>query len=172
MVFLFLYLMQSKIYKPKYRRLNREELQELEKEFINFLVVQGITADDWESLKKEDQLVAESKINEFSDLVLHNVLQKLSFLEYRSKSEVKCFQCLKNQLVEVGLTAGPNKDTDFTDPAFLEKASIEPPKGIKVYTRSKEYRKERERELFDLISAGCEISDGKLFKTLCLALPE
>ena len=39
---------------PKYRLLTLEELQELEKEFVEYLVLNGITADDWEKIKKEN----------------------------------------------------------------------------------------------------------------------
>ena len=38
----------------KYRRLTLEELKPLENEFIDFLVVNGVIADDWEQLLAND----------------------------------------------------------------------------------------------------------------------
>ena len=40
---------------PKYRLLTQDELNELEHEFINYLVLNGITAEDWEDIKKSKQ---------------------------------------------------------------------------------------------------------------------
>ena len=37
----------------KYRALTHEELESMEKEFIDFLVLNGITGEDWEKLKNE-----------------------------------------------------------------------------------------------------------------------
>ena len=38
----------------KYRRLTLEELEELQKEFVDFLVINGITAEDWVKLKDNE----------------------------------------------------------------------------------------------------------------------
>ena len=52
----------------KYRRLTKEQLEELHPEFINFLATQSITAEEWDTLKKEKPEVAEEEIDVFSDL--------------------------------------------------------------------------------------------------------
>ena len=52
---------------PKYRELTTLELKELEKEFIDYLIVNGITADDWVKIKEEQQEKAEDIITLFSD---------------------------------------------------------------------------------------------------------
>jgi len=49
---------------------------------------------------------------------------------------------------------------------------LNPPEGLKVFTIEKEYTVQREIELFRMTESGCTISDGKLFKTLCLSLPD
>ena len=55
----------------KYRRLDQNELKTLEKDFIEFLASQSITADEWENMRKEQQL---GLIDIFSDLVFEKVL--------------------------------------------------------------------------------------------------
>ena len=47
---------------------------------------------------------------------------------------------------------------------------VNPPAGVKVYTAEKNYKDNREIELFSMICSGCEISTGELFKNICLAL--
>ena len=37
---------------PKFRLLSHEELKEFEKEFIDYLVVNGITGEDWGRIKE------------------------------------------------------------------------------------------------------------------------
>lgn len=153
---------------PKYRRLSFAELQELEKEFIDFLVVNGITAPDWEKLKSDQSEKCEDILTLFSDVVLEGVLQQVQFLEYRTEHEIQAFQCLPQKLVVVGLRS-TNPTTNFTDPNFLSEALKNPPSGIKIFTSDKPYQTARESELFGMLQSGCLISDGALFKTLSLA---
>jgi len=153
---------------PKYRLLSKEELLSLEKEFIDFLIVNGVMADDWEDIKKDTPDKADDFIKLFSDVILEGILRKTIFLEYRDAVSIKAFQCLKDKIVLIGLDG--NASLDLTNPSDLEKAIDNPPSGFKVFTTDKRYNKSREKEIFDMIQAGCQISDGKIFKTLSLAL--
>ncbi|MFY0600609.1 MAG: hypothetical protein JXR03_13135 [Cyclobacteriaceae bacterium] len=154
---------------PKYRSLTSDELTELQKEFIDYLVVNGITADQWVRIKEEDEDTAEDMITLFSDVVMEGVLRQVKYLEYRSKSDIKTFQCLENQIVLVGMN-GAEAQVDFLNENFFEEAIANPPKGIKIYTTSKAYNKERQKEIFDMISSGCSISDGTSFKAISMSL--
>ncbi len=152
---------------PKYRELTTSELQELEKEFIDYLIVNGITADDWVKIKEEEKDKAEDIITLFSDVVLEGVLRKVQFLEFRTKSDIKAFQCLGEKMVLVGMSTD-NDDLDFTDEEAFK--TISNAQGIKVYTTEKVYSESRELELFKMIQNGCTISDGQSFKAISLAL--
>lgn len=154
---------------PKYRALTPAELNELEKEFVDYLIVNGITADAWVRIKEEEQEKAEDIVTLFSDVILEGVLRKIRFLEHRTKNDIKVFQCLDKKMVLVGMTS-TNDDVDFTDPDFFETAGMNPPEGVKVYTAEKVYTKERELELFGMIQDGCSISNGQSFKAISLAL--
>jgi len=156
---------------PKYRSLTTEELQGLEKEFVNYLVVNGIPGDDWVKMKEQNLAKAEKIIDLFSDVVFEGILRKVKFLEFRGKTILKCFQCLEKKMVLVVMEAEKNSQADFTDPIFIAKASTSPPEDLHIYTTDKVYSDNREKEIFELIESGCTISDGKLFKALCLALP-
>jgi hypothetical protein len=153
---------------PKYRLLTKDELVEMEKEFIDFLVVNSILPEDWERLKMEKR--ADDVIEQFSDVVFETILRKVVYLESREKQRVMAYHCLADRLVLVCMTAESGSEVNFADPEYLQMAFQNPPTSLKVYTSEKKYTKERELELFEMINAGCAIADGKLFKSLCLAL--
>jgi hypothetical protein len=152
---------------PKYRSLTTEELQELEKEFVEFLVINGIIADDWVKIKKEDPEKAEKMIDLFSDVVMEGTLRKVQFIEHHSRKEVKAFQCLPEKMIMMGMRSGSD-EVNFSDPQFLQESMKNPPADLEVFTLEKKYHKPREVEIFEMTEAGCEVSNGSLFKALSL----
>lgn len=154
----------------KYRTLELTELKELKKEFIDFLVLNGIPADDWERIKKEDKQAAETTIDLFSDVVFESIMRKVKFLEFRDTKHVHVFQCLHDQLVLVAMEADNDADIDFLNPDFISSAMLTPPKSVRIFTTTKSYSKPRELELFEMTQKGCTITDDRLFKALCLVL--
>ena len=58
----------------KYTRLTKEQFEELNQEFINFLATQSITAEEWKEIKEQKPEVAEEELDVFSDLVWEGVL--------------------------------------------------------------------------------------------------
>lgn len=157
---------------PKYRLLSHEELQEFEKEFIEYLVVNGITGEDWAKIKDEQPKEAIRIMDLFSDVIFEAVMRKIEYLEIRTPHEVQTFQCTSTKLIMVGMKIDPTANIDFTVPEDLEKAMQSPPGDIEVYTASRSYKMEREKELFALTENGAKITDGHLFKALSLALAE
>ena len=155
-----------------YRRLSKEELQPLEKEFVEFLVLNGITANDWEKMKAEDVAKAERFVELFSDVVFESILRKLSFLEHRVQKSVKAFQCLPDKLVVVTMKVADHEPADFTNASYLAEAARNPPATLKVSYADKGYSTSREKELFEMMQMGCSIADGTLFKTLSGMLGE
>lgn len=155
---------------PKYRNLTREELHDLEKEFIDFLVINGITADEWVDLKKKETEKAEKILEQFSDVVWEGVLRKTQFIEHRSPQEIRAFQCLPGKIVLMGLKID-DASIDLRTTEGLKKVQQNPP-GTSVYTSEKVYSNKREEELFSLIQSGSVISDGQLFKTIALLVAE
>ena len=151
----------------KYRRLTPEELSELEKEFIDFLVVNGITADVWEKMKIEENEKANRMIELFSDVVFEGVTRKASFLDHVSANTLYAFHYLENEVQLVGIEDA-SKTLDFTQKETLGLLQTSAPDGVKVFFKAKPYQKQREQEVFDLIKAGAQVSDGELFKQLSL----
>ena len=78
-------------------------------------------------------------------------------------------QYLADKIVLVGLEV--SKPTNLLDVKQFQQVLDQSPNDVKVYNTEKKYSKTRELELFDMIDKGCEISEGILFKNLCLVLP-
>lgn len=155
---------------PKYRLLSHDELMEFQKEFIDYLIVNGITATDWQDIKTKKPEEAVKIIGLFSDVILEGSMRKVKFLEIRKPKEVQCFQCLGEKIIMVAMQAGDQIDIDFTSNKGLMEAMTTPPKGLQVFTSEKKYDETREEELFRMTMNGALVSDGKLFKALSMAL--
>lgn len=149
----------------KYRRLEEAELKELEKEFVNFLVSNTVTAQDWVFIKENEPLKAERLIGLFSDMVLEKALEQIEYLELREPKSLMLFKCGKENMILIGVNATEGINVDFTDNKQLEHlAGGNFTDGqFKVFSSTKKYNQSREKEVFDLTEQGCMITDDKLF---------
>lgn len=124
----------------KYVRLSKSELEELQKEFIDFLVVNGITAEDWIAIKENEPVNADEIINQFSDVVWEGVLRGVQYLKKIEKETAYYFK------------------TDKEDISLIRVVKVGD--RAEQHTASKKYIKTRELEIFEMIENGCTISDG------------
>ena len=145
----------------KYRLLTDEELNELQKEFIDYLILNGIEAGDWVKLKNEDSESANKIIHLFSDVVFEKIMRTTQFLEWRRDSELKILHCLKDRFVVVGLDASDIKGVDFNNADYLKKVMEDPPSNVKIFTTEILYKHQREDEIFKMTEFGYQISDGE-----------
>ncbi len=155
----------------KYRLLTDEELNEMEKEFVEFLILNGTVASEWVKLKETDPEKTNTIIHLFSDVVFEKIMRTTQFLEWKGIHELKSLQCLKDKFVVMGLNASKIHDADLSNDEYVSKAMKNPPSKLEVFTTEIPYERPREEEIFKLTELGYQISDGKLFKTLCLVLP-
>ena len=153
-----------------YRRLTNDELSELETAFARFLAVNGIPADDWVKIKANDYKRTEELIESFSDVVFHDTLTKIAYLELKTKNEIRIFHCLPEKIVLRGLLVDGNTPLDFTqneEPNIMLSKMQQFGAKLSMYLTEKEYHQSnREAELFTMMESGCLISDGALFGLL------
>jgi len=149
---------------PKYRPLTPEELQSMESDFIKFLVLNGIAAEDWDKLKTEDPESAEGIMDSFSDVVFEKILRSTAYVEHVSEHDIYCIQCLVDKMVLVGAKSDGNFNFNTSDPSTIGG------EGVKVFTTEKPYNGDRQQEIVEMLQKGYEISEGDLFKRLCLVL--
>lgn len=150
----------------KYRQLTKEQFEELHEEFALFLASQKIDVKEWKALKADKPEVAEEEMNVFSDVVWDDVLTKTEFIEHYSKGSINLFKC-QNTLIERILVKTTNPDVDFLTKAGLEWLSTNAgDSSLEYFYAHKNYAKERNVELFDLIEKGGIMTKGYLYNSI------
>ena len=148
---------------PTYRSLSLNELKLFQKEFAEYLAVNGIDADLWREIKETDQEKVDGIIDTFSDVVYNSVLHKMEYIEFATENDIKYFHYGKEKAQLIGLESD---DVSFLNPQEVLKAIENKRASIKSYRTSKSYTKKREIELFAMLKNGCQPSDGSMFKLL------
>lgn len=146
---------------PKYRILSSEELELLEKEFIEFLVINGITADEWQKIKASEPEKTKKFIELFSDVVFEKLMRKTKYVIKQVGTVLMCFY-YDDEEAKMILVQDWHIDKPLGE---ITKADIT--KGqFSISLQSKKYQKTRELELFQMIQGGAEVSDGKIYELL------
>jgi hypothetical protein len=154
----------------KYRKLTKQELETLESEFIRFLASNTVTASDWEKIKKESPEKAEHLIEMFSDIVIGQTLERITYLDLKHPKDIRSFYCKKDKIYMKGIFIDGATDKVFDTDEIPEKmfsniqnTDVE----LKVFKAEREYQETREMELFRLMEQGALISkDGHLYNLL------
>lgn len=154
----------------KYRILTRDELEELESEFITFLVTNGITGEDWIRIKAEDSGKSQQLIAIFSDVVFEKILSTVHFLEHRQKDIIRIFKFDEDKVIMNGIRVEGQTAIDFTrdqDATTLIQLFQLSAGKLKIFTAEKGYKKDRLLEIFDLMQSGAQIlKNDRLFNTI------
>jgi len=150
----------------KFRSLTHKELESMEKEFVDFLVLNGITGEDWDKLKKDNPDDAEGICDSFSDVVFTKILKQCSYIENHSPYILVTVFCDAKEMYLQGIEVPTESSIDMTNPDDFEKLKTDPPEGIKRIKTQKKYSKERELEIWEMLNNGFFISDQKLYMTL------
>lgn len=143
----------------KYRLLSVEELEGFKDEFINFLIVNGIDATLWVSLKSNEPEKANGILASFSDFIFEKILNKIQYLEFFNGNNLLEFQCGEKIIKMIALESTSSYDT----PDQMLEAMIKNSEGFQIYQQEKEYNPNRNLELFRMAESGSKISDEKLF---------
>lgn len=148
----------------KYARLTKEQLEELQPEFINFLATQSITGEEWTKIKAEKPQVAEEEIDIFSDLVWEGVLQKAAFLENISPQQLFLFKVEETEMHLISLKILKD-DIDITTVEgyqWLQQNFAED--SVEFFTASKAFSANKTEDIFGLIKQGANITKGELYR--------
>ena len=150
----------------KYRLLSKEQFEALHEEFATFLATNGIDKDTWDTIKSNDSEQLDAYLEQFSDLVWEDVLNRTKYLEHYSEQSINLFYCEPNQIsrivVQVNNTAYDMRTAEGID-WFINNSNS---RFIDYMKGQKNYIDERNVELFQIIEQGANLSDGELFKAL------
>lgn len=148
----------------KYRRLSKEQFEELHKEFINFLATQSITVSEWKLLKEKKPEVAEAELDVFSDLVWEGVLENVTFLENIAPKHMYLFCIKEKSIALIGLKV--SKETvDLTiEGGFSWLRDNLMSNEVEIFDAEKQIKGDKKLQIFELIEKGAHITKGELFK--------
>ena len=148
----------------KYTRLSLKDLKDLEKEFIEFLIVNGIDAKEWEKMKKEDMVKVEKVIDQFSDVIWEGVLRKTKMVEHRHPSKLTICYVENNELLT--LTILPKgEDADLTRQEEIDRILADVDQH-QVSVQKDKITKPAEEQLFEFIKIGFYITKNPIYKRL------
>lgn len=150
----------------KYRLLSKEQFEALNEEFATFLATNGIDKDAWDTIKSNNPDQVDNLLEQFSDLVWEDVLNRTKYLEHYAEQSINLFHCEPNQIsrivVQINNTAYDMRTEEGID-WFINNSNS---RFIDYLKGQKNYIDERNLELFEIIEQGAELSDGELFKAL------
>ncbi len=154
----------------KYRRLDKEELKTLEKEFIQFLAAHSIPAEDWDRMKSTAPEEAEQWLDKFSDFVFEKTLTDVDFMELRQPHTIQIVQVNTSPFLMRGIRVIGNQHINFLDqssPQTWQKLLQEHGGKLQTFQATKTPEASPNEEKFKLMNAGYLIlRDPKLFHTL------
>lgn len=150
--------------KMKYTRLTKQQFEELHHEFINFLATQSITANEWETIKKNKPQVVEEELDVFSDLVWEGVLGKVTYLENISRQQMHLFHLADKEMKLISVKI-LNPDIDLnTSLGFNWFKKNWQSDFVEYLNASKAYTEDKNLDKFKLIQEGAVITKGELYQ--------
>lgn len=148
----------------KYKRLTKEQLEELQPEFVNFLATQSITAVEWSTMKAERPAVAEDELDVFSDLIWEGVLNNVKYLENISEQHMHLFKLTAKEMKLLSVKIlNPKIDLRTKEGFGWFKRNFQSD-FVEYLTASKSYSKDKNKDKFDLIEQGAVITKGELYQ--------
>ena len=161
---------QSRPREAKFRRLDLQELKQLELEFVQFLASQSISAEDWTHLKANKPQRAEDLVVIFSDVVMEKVLSKIKLLERRSRHELHLYQCKEDKITWVGIQITNESPLDLSGDDIQKELELifgEQSHQAQLLRAEKTCGRHYTMEIFKLTQSGCLISQNEeLFEML------
>lgn len=156
----------------KYRILSNEELSHLEEDFKHFLIVNGVHAEEWEALNKNEVDKAVQLVEVFSDTVLQKVYEKIEYLEFRSLDNCMVFHFGEDKIELISIQRKVNSSVDLSTVESIHDALKKQATELTFFKSEKSYSKEREAEIHDMIEQGCMLSSSQFWTALSLAIVE
>lgn len=149
----------------KYTRLTSEQFQELHEEFAIFLAVQGLDKPAWDVLKSENSEKVESLLDQFSDVVWQQTLEKAVYLEHISEKHLFMFKADDACIHLIHLRIDAPEVSLLTTEGWQWLQNEWASSAVHFRKGSKSWTNSREEALFELIQQGAVLSDGARYTT-------
>ncbi len=148
----------------KYRRLTKEQFEELHQEFINFLATQSITHDEWTNLKANKPELAETELDVFSDLIWEGVLNQAEYLEHFAPQHMYLFRMGEENMHAIVVNV-KNEEIDITTQKgydWLRDNLLD--ESVEFLQADNPYTDDKNADKFKMIEQGAVITKGELYR--------
>lgn len=149
----------------RYRMLKEDELIHFEDELKQFLIINGVSAEDWKRLNKNEPEKAIELVRLFSESVFSQLMERITHLEHRSPKQLLLFSCEKDTINLIGLRS-ESPEVDFSTTDSIHKSLQSHADKIVSFRQCKPYGKKREEELFEMTERGCLKSSAVFFEAV------
>lgn len=139
----------------QYKRLSLQELQSLETDFIKYLSLQGIEAENWEKIKQSENEKFESLLDDFSDMVYGAAIEQIRFL-MKSENEVLFVFEMCDDIARLYIFKINGEISSVGD--------IASGNAVFISSTEKIYSKSRNMEIFQMLESGCTICTQEVYK--------
>lgn len=141
----------------KYRSLSKEELIELEDEFKQFLIVNGLHDEEWRALCAEDPNNAQQFIDLFSNLVLEKVYSQAAGLIQIGQDFVSVFLLLEEPWRLYFFRSKDHSLIENISPSNFVEALIRIAPNLQVQIGTKTNTLPKAQAVHELITNGAQI---------------
>lgn len=145
--------------------LSDEELGLLEDELVSFLIVNGLTKDEWVKLNEVNPEKALDVIGIFSDTILQKVYERVRFIEHRSRKNCLVFRLGNDQIDLISLSL-LDDNLDLSSPDSIHDVLVNHPSKLRIFSASKQYSGNREKEIHQMLEDGCVNSSESFWLSL------
>lgn len=152
----------------KYRILSKEELQIFDEQLKHFLIVNGIEGDKWKEINDTNPDLAIDLVEVFSDQILQKAYENIEYLQKLTKDTCYFFHYgkEKGELIAIQQKDKTDASVDLSTMDNLKFILGNRPNDITFFHQEKEYTKEREMEIHEMITNGCRLFDKHFWEIL------
>jgi len=135
--------------------LTDEELSHFSEELKQFLIVNGIHAEEWETMNQKNPEKAVELVGLFSDAVLQRVYENIKYLEFRSLDSCMLFHLGKEIIHLISIQIKSGATVNLSTPEGIHEALKQYPDSLSFFKTTKTYNAPREAEVHRFLSQGC-----------------
>ena len=149
----------------KYRTLSDEELKHFENELKAFLIINGVDGDTWLQINRENPEKARALVDLFSDEILQQVYEHLSYIEHRAKNSLLVFH-FSSENIELIAIHTANEQLDLSTIEGIHDALTHHFSALEFFTSKKNFAATREQDIHQLLEQGAIPSDEQFWNSL------
>jgi len=151
----------------KYTRLTKEQFEIFHEKFAEFLATQQIDNEEWKKIVETDPKMTEEQLDLFSDIVWEDALSNAEYLEHIGPKDLKVFRFKGSKVRMISIKVKGELDIDLTAADGIKKVfeNIMDSRII-LHEGRKKVGRQRNEEMFQLITEGCMITDERIYNAL------